>query len=523
MANQAAPYHAGAAPSHVATLRQTLEQRGRLELDEAVSILVPVCVDLKERHARGEELFVHASTILVGGPGASRVEPSLMTQLDNAKDRAALAPEILASQRPGGSRASVFSIGAILYEMVTGAQAGPGMKRPKDLVPTLPSGLELLLSKALVSDPGRRPDDLGALAAAMHHMAPMRSLPPPDADVSLLDRGADFEVDIRLSMLPPTEAPASAQIPRAPAMPTAASHGDPFGQVVDRTSTPRSVDATTQLAQLKARLEADPSPRWVVNKDKMDHGPFSAVELLQQIASHSFLPEHTLRDDLTGTSKLIQEWEEFAPFADHARMGKMRKIEQKEVKQLERQEMKSGVLKYVVGAVIALSIASGLLVWLLQARGSKDRQAEMVDDPSAMDMAIDGGLASRKKPGGGGGGAGGGKGAGGGGGQVFAYGMSYEAAMGSYNEQITMGQASGPDLTRGQLGAPLQNARFISGCGAPDDMHVTVRVAVRMGRAVGVTVSTNPPNGSVAKCIDSHVRALSWPANPKMDFVTTNY
>jgi hypothetical protein len=202
-------------------------------------------------------------------------------------------------------------------------------------------------------------------------------------------------------------------------------------------------------------------------------------------------------------------------------MGKMRQIEQKEVKQLERQEMKSGVLKYVVGAVIALAIASGLLVWLLQARGSKDRQAEMVDDPSAMDMAIDGGLASRKKPGGGGGGGGGGKG--GGGGQVFAYGMSYEAAMGSYNEQITMGQASGPDLTRGQLGAPMQNARFISGCGAPDDMHVTVRVAVRMGRAVGVTVSTNPPNGAVAKCIDSHVRNLSWPSNPKMDFVTTNY
>jgi hypothetical protein len=54
-------------------------------------------------------------------------------------------------------------------------------------------------------------------------------------------------------------------------------------------------------------------------------------------------------------------------------------------------------------------------------------------------------------------------------------------------------------------------------------MHVTVRVAVKMGRAVGVTVSTNPPNGAVAACIDRAVRGLQWAQSPKADFVTTSY
>ena len=54
-------------------------------------------------------------------------------------------------------------------------------------------------------------------------------------------------------------------------------------------------------------------------------------------------------------------------------------------------------------------------------------------------------------------------------------------------------------------------------------MHVTVRVAVKMGRAVGVTVSTNPPSPAMAACIDRAVRGLQWPPSPKADFVTTNY
>ncbi len=96
--------------------------------------------------------------------------------------------------------------------------------------------------------------------------------------------------------------------------------------------------------------------------------------------------------------------------------------------------------------------------------------------------------------------------------------------LNSNNESITMGeQSGGPDLSNAQLSAPLMHASFIGGCGAPDDMKVTVRVAVKMGVPIGVTVSTSPASGGVAACIDRAVRGLRWPANPKTDFVTTSY
>jgi hypothetical protein len=69
----------------------------------------------------------------------------------------------------------------------------------------------------------------------------------------------------------------------------------------------------------------------------------------------------------------------------------------------------------------------------------------------------------------------------------------------------------------------MANGAFVSACGAPNDMKVTVRTAVKGGRAVGVSVTTNPPNGAVASCIDRHVRSLSWPSSPKLDSFTTSY
>ena len=102
--------------------------------------------------------------------------------------------------------------------------------------------------------------------------------------------------------------------------------------------------------------------------------------------------------------------------------------------------------------------------------------------------------------------------------------MSYEAAIAANNQDISIGgNNGGPDLTNAQLSAPMRNAAFISGCGAPDDMKVTVKVAIKNGRAVGVSVYTNPANASVSSCVDKHVRAIGWPSSGKMDSFTTTY
>jgi len=102
-------------------------------------------------------------------------------------------------------------------------------------------------------------------------------------------------------------------------------------------------------------------------------------------------------------------------------------------------------------------------------------------------------------------------------------GPTYEAALASNTQEITIGKRSGPDLTDAQLSGPMRSGAFVGECGAPDSMKVTVKVAIKTGRAAGVSVSTSPPDPDVAGCIDRYVRTFSWPSSSKMDSFTTTY
>lgn len=433
------------------------------------------------------------------------------------RDRVCLAPELVHTLEPGNARASVFAIGALLYECVTGSPIGPAMRRPRDYNPDLPDALEGLIAKALVGDPAHRPDDLGALASALHHIAPMKNVPPPEVDEGRLDHGSDFEVDIRLSMLPPSELSRELVYPPpAPSGPISSPQAvDGAGQIA--AGAPRRISApnvTERLAGLKARLESDPRPRYVVNKDKMDHGPFSAVELLQQITTNSFTGDDILRDELSGQAHAISEWEEFAPFAEQVALKREVIAEKKAVARVESREKKAGVAKSILGIVTVLAIGAGAALWFFEVRGSRKDEVAVADD-STLDLSLDGGIKGQKHKGAGGGGGGGGGGRGG---------ASYESAVAGNVQQIDMnGHVAGPDLTDLQLSGPLRNATFLNSCGAPDSMHVTVKVAIKMGRAVGVSVYSSPPNSGVTACVDRAVRNLAWPVNQKLDSFVTTY
>jgi hypothetical protein len=508
------------------TLRALLDElrthRQNLRLDDAIAIIVPLCLDLKARHDRRERVYVHPSCVVGGPDGLARIDSTRALVPTNPLDRACTAPELQQSLEPGNARASVFSIGALLYEAVTGAHVGPGMRRPRDIDPNLPDALEILMAKALVANPAHRPEDLGALASAMHTLAPKKSMLPPSADVSRLDGTAEFEVDIRLSMLPMEETMPDPplHIPRSPGAPRITnSGGDPFGGVIEVPTGPRQrlSDPTATLSALKARLESDPRPRYVVNKDHMDHGPFSAVELLQQMASNQFVGTDVLRDELSGQQRPIGEWEEFAPFAVQTALKRDSLAEKKAVAQVERKEKSAGIAKSLIGLIVIVALGAGAALWFFQFRGSRNDDRDVADDPNASDIDIQGGV---KGQGRGGGKGGRGRGAGGGG---FPSGMSYEAAIGANVQTVEMGAKTVPDLTDGQLSAPMKSASFIDGCGAPSSMHVMVKVAIKNGRAVGVSVYPTPPDARVASCVASAVRNISWPPNPKMDSFTTTY
>jgi hypothetical protein len=493
-----------------ATLRLRLEQR-RLTgkphtLKESVGVIVPLAVELAQRHAAGQQLFIHPSSIVQDLDGGFTVSDlGAQERPGDPRDRACLAPE-QRDGRAGNARASVFALGAMLYELCTGESVGPAMRRPTDVVRTLPPALDEILSKALVADPAHRPDDLKALAQAIHHLAPTGSIAPPSADESHLDHDAGFDVDLSLSLVPPLPGSVDAysvnvqsQVARVPG--------------VDQ--------ATGALTELKQRLEADPRPRYVVVRDGMDHGPFNAVELLQQIASHSFTGEDVLRDSFSQDEKKIADWPEFAPFADHANRHRVIAAEKVAIEQTAASERRSTRGKAALGAIIigALLVAGG--AWLL-IKGKTRSDDVDVHGETATNVDAEGNL---NVPKGAKGGGKGGRVVGSQGGiPILGGGMSCEAAQSAYVEEMTIGGGKGQaDITGSQYGSILNGGGYLNGCGLPGSTGVDVCVAVQMGRAVGVTVRTRPKNAAAERCIASHVRGISFPSHPKLDVTRTSF
>jgi len=507
------------------TLRADMEKRRaqgeRYSVREVVAIIVPLVTELAARHENGESFRVTPSAIRfeVGSP-TGLIPTHDLPKLP--RDRACMAPEER-SGKGGDARSTVFSIGAIVYEMLTGEAVGPGMRRPSEIVPDLPPPVDTILSKALIGDPGHRPADVGALAQAVHNLAPTASQAPPEADMGALDGDEDFEVDVSLSMVPPPpKAAEGAALPPPAPMPSDLFGGesdDGLVAVAEAPKGPAPIDPTSALAELRARLEADPRPRYVVIKDGMDHGPFSAVELLQQIASHTFEAQHILVDSFSQDERALGEWEEFAPFTEHARLNEQIVAEKQELERSVVAETKTTRTKALfIGVSLAIVAAAAVGTWFLVKPKSRSGQV-VIDDQGALNIEFDGGLKSSKKA------KVGGKwrpsaASDGVSRPVLSGGMSCEQAMNTYVTELKMA-GNKPDLTRGQLGSSLNQGGYVVACGAPFSMTVSICAAIQNGQAVGVTVTTDPNNPQVASCIASRVRSMSFPSHPALDVTRT--
>lgn len=508
------------------SLRAELDRRrtarAPVPLPTAIEWIVPLCLEVADIHAQGYGLILHPSNIEQNDAGRfSLASESVANPPVTPEDRACMPPEWVTGEM-GDERASVYSLGAMLYEIVTGASVGPNMRRPSEIVPGLTREFEVLLGNALISDPGHRPADLHALAQALYQLAPSDSIAaPPPADRQSVSMLA-LDVDVSLSMMPQATGPTA-----QPAAPTSgpmavvrnAGGGVALG-VIDARQPPRGDSATAQLATLKAKLEADPSPRYVVIKKGMDHGPFNAVELLQQIGANTFVEEDLLLDQRSGRQAPIGEWEDFAPFAEHAKRHRDIKAEKVAIDQGVAQEKKQTRGKAFLGMGLVAVLLALAGAWLFTQVGTRSDEVA-IQEETVSNIEAEGDIESKKKRGGG---TSGGKRVVGtsGGIPILAGGMSCEAAQAAYVEEIKMSGKGQADITRGQYANIMNNGSYLNRCGVPSNVAVSICAAVQNGRAVGVTVSTTP-NHSSRSCIASQVRGMSFPSHPKLDVVRVSF
>jgi eukaryotic-like serine/threonine-protein kinase len=190
-------------------LQALLEQEGRLPLSDAVSHVLEACQAIAEAHSMGivhrdlkpANLFVTTAadgltTVKVLDFGISKQIAGDGLHLTGTATMLGspdyMSPEQMESARKVDTRADIWSIGAILYRLVTGrvpfaAESFPSLvykiavdppPAPRSLQPDVPEELESAILRCLEKDPAKRYPSVAELAWAIVPFG------PPDAQRS---------------------------------------------------------------------------------------------------------------------------------------------------------------------------------------------------------------------------------------------------------------------------------------------------------------------------------------------------
>ncbi len=170
---------------------ELLRERGRLEVQEGVDILVQACRGLDYAHRGGVvHRDVKPGNLLVSDSGvvkladfgiARATDQSSITQVGSVLGTAAyLAPE-QARGEEAGPRADLYSLGVVAYQLLSGRlpyeasslselalkQQHDAPPRLDELNPAVPRALAIAVGMALAIEAEHRPTDAGALADAL--------------------------------------------------------------------------------------------------------------------------------------------------------------------------------------------------------------------------------------------------------------------------------------------------------------------------------------------------------------------
>lgn len=204
-----------------ADLHDELADHGPMPVATAVDLVLQAALGVAHAHARGivhrdlkpRNLFLArradgTRVVKVLDFGMARWASSELTASGAAIGTPRyMAPEQLRSSRAVDARADVWSLGVVLYELVTGApivDADTPLQFAAQLLvdphvplqvrrPTLPDGLARVVDRCLAKDPAARFGDLAGFAAALAEFASdARALPARIAHVLGSGRGADL-------------------------------------------------------------------------------------------------------------------------------------------------------------------------------------------------------------------------------------------------------------------------------------------------------------------------------------------
>jgi len=300
-------------------------------------------------HAHAVHGALSADSVVVQRTGLVRLADLALGPAEAAAIAAGLlpggshiAPEV-AKGAPPTEAADVYGLGALLYEALVGRPLERGGPRPSEAVPGLTPQIDELIARMCASAPERR---FGSVEVVKELVA--------DA----LGRGAAIDDEQQRASASSASRPSLAQAITAPAEAAASSGG--FAVAVDPA--------------LQAAL-ADSTEHWLISKGRLDYGPFSLKDILEQIRKGEIVAGNIIVDKDTGQRVDVGKHPLLGAMVDAARqaLDDARRA-QAEIHHEKTQKKRGTFLFAMIGAIV---VVLGVAIYIIvgQVKGKRNEGA----------------------------------------------------------------------------------------------------------------------------------------------------
>lgn len=427
-------------------------------------------------------------------------------------EQAFLAPEVKSGGVPT-TRSDVFGVGALLYALLTARSPLDAFVIPSQVRPDASPMLDAVMMRSLAADPEERYATVGDVVREILPL--VAAAPEPVEDDFEVD--VEIDVDVAASLAPPRAAAPASLVPVVIVSDTPVAIAN---QVAPRPKAPPApLNEAERLAELTARLTSNDAPRWIAVKSGMDHGPFTARELIKLIVDGDVLEQHILFNMGSSDRKPLAEYPEFQPFVQQYRI---RRDEQEHAQALVRSakdEKRSTAAKF---AILAVSIGAIALLgggYFLNRKAAGERQRKEADLAALYEsgqVRISGTAGILKVPAR----TGGGRRAASSGGSAPGGFTSYEDAMNQAIELDATKSGGERQLTSSDVaGVMNRELNRMFGCVGEELRrggklgHVVIDLAILgSGRVAGASV--NAGSAGFQRCIATKLQGVHFPDFP---------
>lgn len=264
-------------------------------------------------------------------------------------------------------RSDIYSMGVILFELLTSTLPEDGNMSVKEIRKELPEEIDEILARCLDPDPYARWNNSSALKNALSKVVEKFEVDEKEATSYSDDMQIDLEIDIEKPMMKPPPPPPPLQKRKTASSPPSVQTGgqaqakkEPPPQKHLSAKSPRSHASKLDLDTLLSTFTDQDAEKWMITKDGMDHGPFTTREVIQMITRWEVEGHHIIQDIEKGIRVKLRDSEEFKDIVERAKIEKQRKEELEALKKSERAEKRGGIFKFLV--IVAIVGGVGVLV-----------------------------------------------------------------------------------------------------------------------------------------------------------------